>query len=411
MRMARWIVPIVFLAVPAALPAQTSERHQVIRSRIDGVPLVRTEGGPKYDGPLFEVTSDLILGVDEGEPAWQRFVGSLLGIIAPDGTMILGDFRSLEIFIVSPGGELIARRGGPGSGPGEFRDLFHLHWVKMGEEFWAEDRALSRMTRYSLEGELLESRLFAEEGGDTWHGYSLSLASMGEAGFIGSVTTLSGDIEHITHYYLLDTDLHVTTDFLEFSDDQYIMDHEGGQEIPFTWENGVSVFPDEKIVVYYPNEGCLTLYSPAGNPVMHIERDWRRERIPAEARERVLDAFRRSSSPKFRRRAEQMNLPRRYPCFSWAFTDDRGRIWVQRVVNPLGPHGPPSLMLTEKWTHDVFGPDGVWLGTQELDFRPLCIQGDYVYRSFEAESGAFRFERLHLRPVVPEAAGDISPLD
>ena len=112
------------LICPMRSLGQNVSEHRVIHSEVEGVPLVRTEGGPKHEGPLYNFTTDLILGVDSGNPDWQTF-GVLSGfLIASDGRVILCDRRRYEIFIVSPSGELLSRLGGQGSGPREFRELW-----------------------------------------------------------------------------------------------------------------------------------------------------------------------------------------------------------------------------------------------------------------------------------------------
>ncbi len=56
------------MIIVSLFPVDTVGQHKVIHSDVDGIPLVRTEGGPKYSGSLFEFETDLILGIDEGEP-------------------------------------------------------------------------------------------------------------------------------------------------------------------------------------------------------------------------------------------------------------------------------------------------------------------------------------------------------
>ena len=124
---------ILFPLLAGSLSTQTAEEHRVIRSEIDGIPLIRTEGGPKYNGPLFDVEDDLILGIDEGEPEWKMFWASPSILISPDGQMVLLDIRRCELYIVSQVGELIARAGRSGSGPGEFRQPYMIMWIVPGE--------------------------------------------------------------------------------------------------------------------------------------------------------------------------------------------------------------------------------------------------------------------------------------
>jgi hypothetical protein len=76
--------------------------------------------------------------------------------------------------------------------------------------------------------------------------------------------------------------------------------------------------------------------------------------------------------------------------------DNLRRIWVERYK------GPYYSSSAESYTYDLFGPEGVWLGVQDLPFR-MSISGNYAYRSYLAESGGPRLERYRLRPLYPEA--------
>jgi hypothetical protein len=107
-------IPVIILLLVAACSGPANG-HRVEETVIDGVRTVRTLGGPKYEGPLFELESDLVLGVDEGEPAWQMFSMSPVLLVAPDGRMVLVDIRQFMIWIVSPDGDLLKQLGGKGS--------------------------------------------------------------------------------------------------------------------------------------------------------------------------------------------------------------------------------------------------------------------------------------------------------
>ncbi len=122
----------VFAVFGCLAACSSTPGHQVIRTEVDGIPLIRTEGAPLHDGPIFELTSDFVLGTDEDEPEWQVF-GSLWTLFTSDGRMVLGDSRRSELFIVSREGELLHRLGGEGSGPGEFMNLWLMHWIEPGE--------------------------------------------------------------------------------------------------------------------------------------------------------------------------------------------------------------------------------------------------------------------------------------
>ena len=90
-------------------------------------------------------------------------------------------------------------------------------------------------------------------------------------------------------------------------------------------------------------------------------------------------------------------FPDHHPAFNTVMADDRQRLWVQR------PRDQRSTLSQDVFVYDVFADDGVWLGSQELGFRPTMIRGDYIYRTIEGddERGP-RLERLRMIPNFRE---------
>ena len=65
MRYSKFLIPLVIASLS---PDGSAGQHIVIHSEIDGVPLVKTEGGSKYVGALFEIEEDIVIGTDSDEP-------------------------------------------------------------------------------------------------------------------------------------------------------------------------------------------------------------------------------------------------------------------------------------------------------------------------------------------------------
>lgn len=397
---------ILFPLLAGSLSTQTAEEHRVIRSEIDGIPLIRTEGGPKYDGPLFEIEDDLVLGIDEGEPEWQIFWASPIILISPDGQMVLIDHRRCELYIVSKEGELIARTGRSGSGPGEFRQPYMSMWIVPGESFLVNDYALNRATRFSMTGELLGTDNYGQSMG----GRIMRFVSLGNDRYlgerrIGTGTRVTGQpSEQVSQFWFLDSEFKPSGEPIELrSRSSFATTPRSGTGIPFLRTPDLIPFPDGRMLMYDPDQGRLTVLSTYGDPLMHIERDWERPRVSAKDKREGKRRFQESEQANMRRIANIIPFPRRYAAFSKAFTDDRGRIWVEYIDGPS-----PTSVRTDYYKCDVFGPDGVWLGIQEFDFFPWRISGDYVYRRGGLEAEGPRLRRLHLHPLVPEAAGKVN---
>jgi len=396
---------ILFPLLAGSLSTQTAEEHRVIRSEIDGIPLVRTEGGPKYDGPLFEIEDDLVLGIDKGEPGWQMFWASPIILISPDGQMVLLEHRRCELYIVSKEGELITRTGRSGSGPGEFRQPYMSMWVYPGESFLINDYALNRATRYSMTGELLGTNNYVQAMG----GRIMRFVSLGNDRYLGKRRMGTGPhvagqpVEGVTQYWFLDSDFKPVGKPIELRyRSSFATTPNSGTGIPFLRTPDLIPFPDGRMLLYDPGNGRLTIFSTFGDPVMHIERDWERPRVSAEDKKEGRKRFLENEQAYMRRIAQKIPFPRRYAAFSRAFTDDRDRIWVEYMDGPS-----PTSVLSDYFKYDVFGPDGVWLGIQEFDFFPYRIRGDYVYHRGGSEGEGPRFRRSHLHPLIPEAAGKV----
>ncbi len=400
------LIGVSLMLMPLKMQAQRTTAHRVIRSEIDGVPLVRTEGAPKYEGPLFAIEDDLAIGLPEGEPEWQVFWASPFILVAPDGRMVLIDHRRCEVFVVSPEGELLARTGGPGSGPGEFRQPWFYDWDIHGEVVLIDDRALNRATRLSMAGELLSTLNYGTVMGREWQ-YFFALGNGRYLGYSQTgdeVRHVGQPYETIKRFYWLDTDLNTTGEFMVlpnrtgFATSEYT-----GSQIPYTRVVDIVPFPDGRLLYLEPDIGRLTIMTAEGEPFMHIEREWERPRISPAEREAVRRRYAENEQEYMRRVANRIPFPSRYPAYSIAFADDRGRLWVEYVLEPY-----PASRTADYMKYDVFGPDGVWLGVQEFTFYPQVISGDHVYhRGALTEDGCPGFQRFDLRPLVPEAAGEV----
>ncbi len=169
----------------------------------------------------------------------------------------------------------------------------------------------------------------------------------------------------------------------------------GFSPVPFTAGDECIATPDGRIMVIRPNEGRIEIYSGQGEILQYIERDWEFVPVTHEDREAVRQRYRDSSREESRELAEKVPFPDQYPAFRMATMDDSGRIWVEHL-----PKG--SFMRYEgPTTYDVFDSDGIWLGTQQFDFR-FTVSGEYAFRQYYAESGSPRLERFRLTSLVTE---------
>lgn len=350
---------------------------------------------PMYTEPLFEFRKDLRIGSEEEGPEWQLFASmpSRL-LVCPDGKMIIGDSRREEIFIISQTGDLIHRLGGRGSGPGEFENLWYSHWAEWGREFWFEDQRLNRVTRFTVEGELLGTFNYGRErmkwdqfrdlGNRQWLG-------------VGERESFEGGKQR---YAILDDRFHEEYGFIELEGRQFLRIGRIGYPKPFRGlESATPIFNRDRILVSRPYSGELTIYGLDGKPLILIRKEWEISRI-SQADIAWWKSTRGGVGGK--ELINKMDFPDRRPLFSSVRTDDRGRIWITRSRPPRkskDEEAPPTLI-------DLFGFNGIWIGTIQPPVYPFHIWGDHIYYiPYVQEEGPY-LERWQIIPLVPEAAGN-----
>ena len=377
---------LLTLLVVGGAGNRKQESHEVVRSDLDGVPLVVTQGSPQRQEALFDLESDLVLGVDFSEPEWQQFGALSAFLIGPDGQIVLADSRRHEVFIASSEGDLLARCGGHGSGPREFQELWSLFWVEAGHAFMAWDRQLVRMTTFDLQGELVGTLSYALGGPTPWR----YLNVLPDGRFLASNRlAVQGDPTVTMRYWILDQELRLTGDLIDLETTAYSWPRPNRpRQMPFVRLAEAVPSGPKRVLSFDPYEGLLTFRDLQGNPLLHFRRDWGNRRLTANDRRSVTDP---SGQPV---PASEFEFPDRHPAFDQALADDKGNIWVERTA------GPWPEDVREEYVYDIFDNTGVWIAIQRLPFRPSTdsdwIRGSCLYRVFRAEGGGLRFERLRM---------------
>jgi len=75
-------------------------------------------------------------------------------LLGPDGIVVIGDSSESDVKIYDASGALIRRFGGPGDGPGEFRQLAIMAWGN-DDTIVILDSVLRRIQTFSLDGQLI----------------------------------------------------------------------------------------------------------------------------------------------------------------------------------------------------------------------------------------------------------------
>jgi hypothetical protein len=390
------IIPVIII-LSAVACGRPSTGQRIDETVIEGVRTVRTVGGPKYEGPLFELESDLVLGVDEGQPAWQMFSMSPVLLVAPDGRMVLVDIRLFQIWIVSSEGYLLKQLGGKGSGPGEFQNMLDVFWAEEGREFWITDQANSRISRFSIDGEYL---------GEI--NYSITRMTFSrfqhlqDRRFLATGTIRQGSTptDERERYAILDDRLEVVQDLFELEGGKFFRIRERGYApSPFTAMDSILPLPDGGLLQVQPNLPRLRVYDGQFAIAFDIVRDWPVVPVTQAECDQIEKNWRESGIMDS---GIRIPFPDHKPPFTRAYVDTEGRIWLSlyEAIREEGTEGKPGRLIG--YQYEIYSPDGVWLGNHLQRETIRHLTGEHMYVSYSSEGGAPRLERKRIVPLVPE---------
>ena len=363
--LSHYLAPIALLLLPACDNGEPGE--DLGDPGTPAIQHVTNEDGPQYEGLLFEVREDLVLGTDDGEPKWQVFGSHVDLVVGDEGQMYMADRPSGNIFIVSTSGDLLGTFGGRGSGPGEYQMLGGLWWVEDGPEVWFSDANLRRVSRFTPDGKLIDTKRFSgvEES-------FVGLLQIAGRRFLGRKPQHEGE-QVLTQYAFLDDDLQWDREFITLLSQRMWRSPDGNWIAYWPRFEGrprIATFSDGRIVISDPRNSWITIYSPEGEAEIRFVRDWVAPPITAEERR---EFYRSVGNLTEQQVAASARLPEAGPPFQQMVTDDESRIWVQRTRTA------ESEQMGGGFEYDVFDTEGRWLGTQPLDFTPLIIKGGYLY--------------------------------
>lgn len=147
-----WSLVLLLSAVACSRGSDTNPTHSFRIFEEDGVTIAETIGGPKYQEPLFTFEEMLILRQDpENEDSMLYRAGMFLR--GDDGRYYVADSGAERIAVFDENGGYLFDFGQQGYGPGDFASLGWLNFVN--GELHIYDMTVERVSRFSLEGELL----------------------------------------------------------------------------------------------------------------------------------------------------------------------------------------------------------------------------------------------------------------
>jgi hypothetical protein len=338
---------------------------------------------------------ELRVGQLEGPPEYTL---GLIGAMAVgnDGSIFVYDAAATIISRFDSTGSWVADLGREGSGPGEYRRVNDMRTLPDGQlAIW--DARLGRITVYDTSGRYAESHQVPS---------GLHAPRSFEIDTAGNFYVMSWDPQvgiegEIPKFFIkVSATGHVMDTIPLPQEDQtgprFVVPTAEGWRYPFPHATKWAWSPFGYLITGRNTEYAFTLHVTGGLP-LRLSRTYTPVMLTNEERriwQKRIDGFfeehGRPDGPAVvapSGAGEESDLPDVKPAYRNLWTDDNGRVWIERYVSAVTAPvsaGAPDSSWREPPTFDVIEPDGTFLGTVVLppntiiyvrrDDRVWCVQ-------------------------------------
>ncbi len=390
-----------------AMSDERSSSHSFRIFEEDGVTIAETTGGPKYQDPLFTFEEVLVLQEDpENEDSMLYRPGMFLH--GDDGRYYVTDHGANRIAVYDEYGVYQFGFGQQGYGPGDFASLGWLSLVN--GELHIYDMMVERVSRFSLEGELLET-VSAPLSVTPSSGYlfRMHLTPDNQPVMITQQDDYrSGDLWQRRRGFLYsvegDSLLTVQSDWILGQKVYPVGDQFNSVNMPYSPSPHVYYSPHYGFITGTGREPVLDLCSLDGirsqvrfdeEPVLVTAEDRRRTRASYDERIAEAEGARRAMLMVEK---DVLEWPDHRPFWRSFEVDDQGFIWLEvyRTFREMQDEGMSPLFM-------VLSPEGEYLGR----VRPPSYSGVKVFSNgylmlirYDAETGEQFPMVFRIRPAV-----------
>lgn len=394
------------LVVAACGEGRSRASSDVVRRDSAGVETVHSHAPAWSEAERWRVeTDDPLLEVGSASGPADQELYQVRGLARmSDGRWVVANGGTNELRFYSPDGDLVARAGSQGEGPGEFRRLSGLARLP-GDSLLAWDGAVPRVSIFDSAGNLARSFRLEDPPADFERASELSVSRAFPVGGFRNGSLLARGLQLPTGdepsdglttptraYFLYAPDGAYRSLLATYPDaERWMRVTESTIEIrtlPFT-VNPLQAVAAERWYFGGADRYEIAVHGPDGALSRLIRRRHQiRDVSEADQETYVTDRLEGVDDPDAR--AELRNslgdtpFPSTFPAFADLAVSRTGHLWVQGYRKP-GEAPPP-------WS--VFDPDGRWLGDVQLpeSFDPMWIDEEVVAGVWEDE---LEVEHLH----------------
>jgi len=400
---------VISLFLLAACESGESTQPEVTVRDSVGITIVDNHAPAWHASEAWRIADSVTLQLGQADgPAEYTFTYPIAAQLS-DGRILVSDAGFKELRFYRSDGQYLQTVGGEGPGPGEFTWL-SATFVLPGDTLVATDDAPGRVTIFDEYGALVETVQLESRGNQTSVAGPLATRLwVATASFPAPDSAgLSGRLQEIA-VYGSDGSVSAVIDTLTLSRRTTRQGDAGVlmTVLPFGPRPAVAASGGKAYVA--PGDRYeIRVYDADGTLRRIIRRDWEPEAVTeedvSEHLEHVKELFSRFDTPTSTRAAFlEMNesaarLSSVKPPIRAVATDRQGYLWVQPWV--AGWRTVGNLPATP---HDVFDPDGRWLGQVEVPAGHWVtdIGADYVWTMWSDDLDVNYARRLPLFKPSP----------
>jgi hypothetical protein len=315
----------------------------------------------------------------------------LWGRRLPDGRVILAQNSTLEFLLFAPDGSLLARRGGRGGGPGEFRELSRVR-AGPGDSITVFDFPGARVSILDAEGSFARSYQVPSIQGRP----SVTEAIFADGSILAiplgtGPATGQGLVRRERELWHLPLDGGEAVRIAAFPETETFFFEGGGSRRPFFGKHAYYTTSRRGLIWGQTDRLSLHVVSPDGatreiHRIVREPRSFGPSDIQPLVDERLADAA-PDRRPMVQRQLSSLPTSGTVPEWGWPdYGDEYGRallvddadfVWLAEYFMPSAPTNARTVLDTE----------GTWLGSVSLParFSPLHIGSDFILGVFEDE--------------------------
>lgn len=294
--------------------------------------------------------------------------GQIAGVVVGrDGQIYVGDRQAAEVRVFSPDGVFMRRFGGPGDGPGEFREINGLG--RAPEGIAVLDGELGRVTIFRPGGTVARTIALSQPSGEMESGAPVRIDTRGRYYHPVALSSTPGRERMAMIVHGRDGLPEDTIPMARLHDEPVG---------PFQPVPSVAVGPDGRIYFAPGDDYRITVLAPQGDTLRVLRRRVRPRPVTATERDSALVLVRQQSA----------ELPATKPIIAGLVVDDLGNLWVETF-------GDAHWSQVEWAVHD---PGGRYLGAVAVPRMAVTHIGpDFVAGADRDEDGVQRAVVLPIR--------------